>query len=353
MFIDQAKIVVMAGAGGDGCRALVQPPFHRHARPSGGNGGDGGDVILVADPQLATLLDFHFRHEFRAERGRHGSGNNKTGRRGTDRLVRIPVGTVVYDAKANRLLHDCVTPHGRLLIAKGGSGGIGNANATSSTSLTSSRARHLVRSSEAQASPGKPGEQRPLRLELKLIADVGLVGFPNAGKSSLLARLSSARPKIAPYPFTTRTPVLGVVSAGGESSFVACDIPGLIEGAHEGRGMGMQFLRHIERTRLLVHVLDMAAIEGRDPVASFRQLNEELAAYNPVLGRRPQVVAANKMDVADARQHLRRFEAQTGLSAIPISCVTKAGIPELVRVIWQRLQTLPSQASPVSSAHES
>ncbi|MBI4323183.1 MAG: GTPase ObgE [Candidatus Omnitrophica bacterium] len=333
MFIDQAKIVVMAGAGGNGCRAFVQPPFHRHARPSGGNGGDGGDVILVADPQLATLLDFHFRHEFRAERGRHGSGNNKTGRRGTDRLVRIPVGTVVYDATANRLLRDCVTPHGRLLVAKGGSGGVGNANA-------------------AQAKPGKPGQQRPLRLELKLIADVGLVGFPNAGKSSLLARLSTARPKIAPYPFTTRTPVLGVVSAGEEASFVACDIPGLIEGAHEGRGMGIQFLRHIERTKLLVHVLDMAASDGRDPVASFRQLNEELAAYNPVLGRRAQVVAANKMDVADARRHLRRFEAQTGLPAVPISCVTKAGIPELVRVIWQRLQTLPSQASLVSSAHE-
>ena len=333
MFVDQAKIVVMAGAGGNGCRAFAQPPFHRHARPSGGNGGDGGDVILVADPQLATLLDFHFRHEFRAERGRHGSGNNKTGRRGTDCLVRIPVGTVVYDAKADRLLRDCVIPHGRLLIAKGGTGGVGNANA-------------------AQANPGKPGQQRPLRLELKLIADVGLVGFPNAGKSSLLARLSTARPKIAPYPFTTRTPVLGVVSAGEEASFVACDIPGLIEGAHDGRGMGMQFLRHIERTRLLVHVIDMAAIEGRDPVASFRQLNEELAAYNPILGRRPQVVAANKMDVAEARQHLRRFEAQTGLSAIPISCVTKAGIPELVRVIWQRLQTLPDRTSLVSSAHE-
>jgi len=283
-------------------------------------------VILVADPQLATLLDFHFRHEFRAERGRHGSGNNKTGRCGTDSLIRIPVGTVVYDATANRLLRDCLTPHGRLLVAKGGAGGVGNANA-------------------AQAKPGKPGERRPLRLELKLIADVGLVGFPNAGKSSLLARLSTARPKIAPYPFTTRTPVLGVVSAGEEASFVACDIPGLIEGAHEGRGMGMQFLRHVERTRLLVHVIDMAAIEGRDPVASYRQLNEELAAYDPVLGRRPQMVAANKMDVADARQHLRRFEAQTGLSPVPISCVTKAGIPELIHAIWQRLQTLPSQVA--------
>ena len=331
MFIDQAEILVTAGAGGDGCQAFAKPPFSRHAHPSGGNGGDGGDVVLVADPQLTTLLDFQFQHEFRASRGRHGSGNKKTGKRGDDRVVRVPVGTVVYDAKAFHLLRDLITPFERLLVAHGSAGGVGNANT-------------------AQATPGKPGEGRRLRLELKLIADVGLVGFPNAGKSSLLARISTARPKIAPYPFTTRTPVLGVVSVGRNGSFVACDIPGLIEGAHEGRGLGMQFLRHIERTRLLVHVIDMAAVDGRDPVTSFRQLNEELAAYAPSVSQCPQLVAANKMDLPEAQEHVKRFQAQTGVSAVPISCVTGMGVRELVQVVWQRLQTL-SAREPALSSH--
>ena len=377
MFVDQAEILVTAGAGGDGCQAFAKPPFSRHARPSGGNGGDGGDVVLVADPQLTTLLDFQFQHEFRAARGRHGSGNNKTGKRGDDCVVRVPVGTVVYDAKAFHLLRDLITPFERLLVAHGGAGGVGNATLSTlrrtsfaqgrseqrrtTTSLTSCRARPSVRgrvasrvksrdATTAQATPGKPGEGRRLRLELRLIADVGLVGFPNAGKSSLLARISTARPKIAPYPFTTRTPVLGVVSVGRNGSFVACDIPGLIEGAHEGRGLGMQFLRHIERTRLLVHVIDMAAVDGRDPVTSFRQLNEELAAYTPIVSQRPQLVAANKMDLPEAQEHLKRFQAQTGVSAVPISCVTGMGVRELVQVVWQRLQTF-SAREPALSSH--
>lgn len=318
MFVDQTQIVVIGGAGGNGCSAMFKAPFSRYARPSGGNGGDGGDVILVADPQLATLLDFHFRHEFRSGRGRHGSGNNKTGKRGADCLIRIPVGTLVYDDQTGHLLRDFVTPFERLLVARGGTGGMGNANA-------------------AQATPGKPGDARQLRLELKLLADVGIVGFPNAGKSSLLARLSTARPKIASYPFTTRTPVLGVVSVNGDGSFVACDIPGLMEGAHEGRGLGMQFLRHIERTRILVHVIDMAAVDGRDPVASFQQLNGELAAYNPALSARPQVVVANKMDLPQAQEHLQRFQAQASVRAIPISCATSQGIRELIQAIWEQL----------------
>lgn len=318
-FLDQAQIVVTAGAGGNGCSALFKQPFSRHPRRSGGNGGDGGDVIVVADPQLATLLDFQFRHTFRAGRGRHGSGNNKTGKRGEDHLVRVPVGTVVYDHRTGHLLRDLTAPGEQLAAAKGGRGGVGNANAP-------------------QATRGEAGEARPLRLELKLIADVGLVGFPNAGKSSLLSRISTARPKIAAYPFTTRTPVLGVVSAGQFQSFVCCDIPGLIEGAHEGRGLGFQFLRHIERTKLLVHVIDMAAVDGRDPVASFSQLNQELAAYHPGLQQRPQLVAANKMDLPQAQEYLERFREQVRVPLVPISCATTAGIQELVQMMWEHLR---------------
>ena len=335
-FLDQAKIVVTAGAGGNGCSALFKQPFSRHPRRSGGNGGDGGDVIVVADPQLATLLDFQFRHTFRAGRGRHGSGNNRTGKRGEDRLVRVPLGTVVYDQQAGHLLRDLTTPGEGLVAAKGGRGGLGNA--TRSTSLrVASRARSRD-ANAPQATAGGAGEARSLRLELKLIADVGLVGFPNAGKSSLLSRISTARPKIAAYPFTTRTPVLGVVAAGEFQSFVACDIPGLIEGAHEGRGLGVQFLRHIERTKLLVHVIDMAAVDGRDPLKSFSQLNQELAAYHPGLSQRPQFVAANKMDLPQAQEHLERFRKQVQVPLVPISCATTAGIRELVRMMWGNLR---------------
>ncbi len=328
-FVDQADITVIAGSGGNGCQAFAKLPFHRHARPSGGNGGDGGDVVLVADPQLATLLDFQFRHLFRAERGRHGSGNTKTGRRGSDCVIRLPLGTVVYDADTNHPLRDVITPSERLLIAQGGAGGFGNAYAV-------------------RATPGKPGIQRRLRLELKLIADVGIVGFPNAGKSSLLSRLSTARPKIAPYPFTTRTPVLGVVSAADSGSFVACDIPGLIEGAHEGRGLGMQFLRHIERTRLLIHLIDMASVDGRDPVNSFQRLNEELAAYDPSLRDRPQVVVANKMDLPIANANLERFQTLVHEPVLAISCATGAGLETLRQVVSGRLHALPEREHALS-----
>ena len=319
MFVDQAQIVVIAGAGGNGCSAMHKEPFNRYPRRSGGNGGDGGDVILVADPQLSTLLDFHFRHEFHAGRGRHGSGNNRTGRCGTDADIRLPVGTVVVDAQAGDLVGDFVVPHEQVGVARGGRGGVGNANAR-------------------QATPGGEGARRSLRLELKLLADVGLVGCPNAGKSSLLSRISTARPKIAPYPFTTKTPVLGVVAAGEGASFVACDIPGLIEGAHEGRGLGIQFLRHIERTRLLVHVIDMAAVDGRDPVNDYRQLNHEMAAYHPRLAQRPQIVVANKMDLPQAQENISRFRDAVREPIVTISCATSQGIPDLVRTIWQRLQ---------------
>ena len=323
-FVDRAEIVVKAGDGGRGCSSFAQPPYTRYPFPDGGDGDDGGDVIVAADPNIATLLDFHFRHEFAAERGQHGGSNTKTGKRGTALTIRVPVGTVLHDADTGDVLRDLSTAEEQVVIAKGGRGGFGNAAAE-------------------EAQPGQVGERRRILLELKLVADIGLIGFPNAGKSSLLSRISTAHPKVAPYPFTTRYPVLGVVDVAGRNPFVACDIPGLIEGAHQGKGLGFQFLRHIERTRLLVHVIDMAAVDGRDPLAAYRQLNQELAAYSPALQAKPQVVAANKMDVPEAAAHLKRFHTELPDVAMwPISCATGAGIPELLQAVSQRLFELPT-----------
>lgn len=321
MFIDQADIVVHAGAGGNGCAAMAKQPYMRYPRPSGGDGGDGGDVVLLADPQLATLLDFHFRHIFRAGRGTHGRGNTKTGKQGEEYLIRVPLGTQARDRDTSELLVDLLHPDQRLRIATGGRGGRGS-------------------SSAPQASPGRAGQTRRVRLELKLIADVGLVGFPNAGKSSLLSRISTARPKIAPYPFTTLAPVLGVVRVDAQRSLVACDIPGLIEGAHTGRGLGTKFLRHIERTAVLLHLVDMAAVDGRDPVEAVRLLNVELAAHNPELAERPQLLVANKMDLPEAAANLRRVRRALGQPVWPISCATQAGIPELLRATWTRMHAM-------------
>jgi GTP-binding protein len=317
-FVDHAQITVKAGDGGRGCSALTQPPYTRFPYPDGGDGGDGGDVIVVADSNIATLLDFHFRHEFKAGRGRQGSSNNKTGKRGEDLVIRVPVGTVFHDADAGIALRDLTHAGEPVILAKGGRGGLGNATAQ-------------------EAMPGSPGEQRRLTLELKLIADVGIVGFPNAGKSSLLSRISTARPKIGAYPFTTRYPVLGVVNVEGRGPFVACDIPGLIEGAHEGKGLGVQFLRHIERTRRLIHLIDMAAVDGRNPVEAFHQLNRELAAYSEALAQKPQLLVANKIDLPEARANLRVFERMVQAAVWPISCATGAGIPSLLQAMWQEL----------------
>ncbi|MBI3083268.1 MAG: GTPase ObgE [Candidatus Omnitrophica bacterium] len=322
MFIDHAQITVKAGDGGRGCSAFAQPPYTRFPYPDGGDGGDGGDVILQADPNVATLLDFHFRHEFKAPRGGHGGGNQKAGKRGAPLVIRVPVGTVVSDGDSGAILRDLTKNGEAVVIAQGGRGGVGNATAN-------------------EAVPGAPGQRRRVSVELKLIADVGIIGFPNAGKSSLLARISTARPKIGAYPFTTRYPVLGVVEVHGRGSFVACDIPGLIEGAHEGKGLGVQFLRHIERTRLLVHVVDMAAVDGRDPVEAFRQLNHELGAYSPALQARPQLIVANKMDLPQATAQLTAFREvvpQTSAGVWPISCATGQGIAALLQAIWEALQ---------------
>ena len=324
-FVDQARIMIKAGDGGRGCASFAQPPYIRYPYPDGGDGGDGGDVVLTADPNVATLLDFHFRHEFKAGRGGHGGSNTKTGKSGEDCVIRVPLGTVIHDEDAGLALRDLTDEGARFVAARGGRGGLGNGTKTPAGSAAQ------------EAMPGEAGECRHLKLELKLIADAGLIGFPNAGKSSLLTRISTARPKVAAYPFTTRYPVLGVVRANETASFVACDIPGLMEGAHEGKGLGFQFLRHIERTSLLVHVIDAAGVDGRDPVEAFHQLNAELAAYNEVLARRPQLIAANKMDLPDAAANLPRLRAAVAQPVWPISCATGEGIPQLVQAMVRAL----------------
>jgi GTP-binding protein len=320
-FVDQAEIVVQAGDGGRGCASFAHPPYTRYPYPDGGDGGDGGDVVFAADPNIATLLDVHCKHEFTAGRGRHGGSNKKTGKRGEALLIRIPVGTVVRDVDAGLVLRDFAGAREQAIVACGGKGGLGNATAP-------------------EAQPGGSGERRRLSLELKLIADVGIVGFPNAGKSSLLSRISTARPKIGAYPFTTRYPVLGVVNVERRGSFIACDVPGLIEGAHEGRGLGIQFLRHIERTRLLLHVVDLAAVDGRDPVGAYHQLNGELSAYRASLEERPQLVVANKMDLAEARDNLPAFERAVPGKVWPVSCATGEGLTPLLQAVWQELESV-------------
>src|SRR5437762_7257165 len=295
MFIDEAKITVKAGSGGHGSIAFRREKFVPRGGPSGGDGGDGGSIYLVADTHENTLLKFRFSHIFRAERGRHGEGSNRQGRSGQDLEIRIPIGTVVYDDNTGELLHDFTEPNERVLIAKGGRGGHGNAHFVSS----SNRAPR-------KAEDGAAGEEKNLGLELKLLADAGLVGYPNAGKSTLISRISAARPKIAEYPFTTLEPNLGVVQLPNFRSFVVADIPGLIEGAHTGAGLGIQFLRHIERTRLLVHMIDISDASGRpDPVKDFEVIMGELGSFGAGLESKPLMVVASKIDVANPEKLAR------------------------------------------------
>lgn len=355
VFVDRVQITVKAGDGGRGCLAFAQPPYTRHPYPDGGDGGDGGHVTLFADPNVVTLLDFHFRHVFTAERGGHGGSNRKKGRRGLDCLVRVPVGTIVQDANTQGLLRDLSQPQEQMVIAKGGYGGLGNATlADRSVPKRRShspkhRKSHLpkragsasMERNDAKAMLGGLGQSRQLVLELKLIADVGIIGFPNAGKSSLLARISTARPKVGDYPFTTRYPVLGVVQVGNSGSFIACDIPGLIEGAHKGKGLGFEFLRHIERTRLLIHLIDMSGIDERNPCDIYERLNQELVAYGRGVELKSQMVVANKMDMPQAKKYLEEFHRRyERLNIWPISCVTGAGIKELLQAAWHALQAV-------------
>jgi GTP-binding protein len=339
MFVDEVDIHVTAGRGGRGCLAFRREKRVPRGGPSGGDGGHGGSVYIVASPHTNTLINYRFHPEFVAERGDHGEGSNRTGRTGADLELPVPIGTLVYERVVDsdepaRLLADLAEDGQRVMVAKGGRGGLGNARFASATN----RAPRKVQ-------PGEPGEEKHLRLELKLLADVGLVGFPNAGKSTLIARISSARPKIADYPFTTLTPNLGVVGLSGDRSFVVADVPGLIEGAHRGLGLGHQFLRHLERTKVLVHVVDVSGASGRDPVEDLAVVRRELDLFRPELAAKPQMVAANKIDAADDERRVRGLERKARELDLPffrISAVTGAGVPALLEAAWQELAAAPA-----------
>jgi GTP-binding protein len=330
MFIDLARIHVEAGNGGNGCVAFRREKFVPKGGPSGGDGGRGGDVILVADPDLNTLLPFRYRREFRAPRGAHGEGSARAGRSAEDRFIPVPVGTVVLDDATGERLADLVAPGQRFVAAGGGRGGRGNAHFATPT--------HRA---PREAESGGIGGSRWLRLELQLLADVGLVGLPNAGKSSLLARISAARPKVADYPFTTTEPMLGVVPLPDAPGIVVADIPGLIEGAHRGVGLGHEFLRHIERTRVLVHVVDLA---GENPPLQLETVERELTLHSTPLAGRPTIVAGNKVDLPEARARWAAFAAfltRRGQIGVPISAATGEGIPALLQAITAVLRAHP------------
>src|SRR5881394_2181808 len=327
VFIDEVIITVKAGDGGNGCLAFRREKYVPHGGPSGGDGGRGGDVYLVATPHHNTLLHFRFNPEHKAQRGRHGEGSDKTGHNGHSVELATPVGTVVYDAETGELLHDFTTPGDRFVIARGGRGGKGNARFATST-----------HQAPTEHEDGKLGEERKLRLELKLLADVGLVGFPNAGKSTLISRISAARPKIADYPFTTLEPHLGVVTTDDNNhrTFVVADIPGLIEGAHTGHGLGIQFLRHVERTRLLAHLVDVSESTGRDPVHDFEIVMAELASFSDELAHKPMMVVATKIDAAQDSERVAALEAlacERGLPFFRISSATGEGLGALKRAM--------------------
>ncbi len=333
-FVDEARVRVEAGDGGNGCVSFRREKYIPFGGPDGGDGGDGGSVYLVAADNLSTLIDFRVQRVFRAERGANGSGRNCTGRGGSDLDVRVPVGTLVYDDGTGELLGDLVGEGQRLLVARGGRHGVGNTRFKSSTNRT-----------PRQSTPGTPGEERDLRLQLKLIADVGLVGLPNAGKSTFLGAVSAARPKVADYPFTTLNPQLGVVRLGPESSFVLVDVPGLIEGAAEGAGLGIRFLRHLQRTRLLLHLVDLAPIDGSDVIAGVRQISDELAQFEENLGGRERWLVFNKADLLPEDE--ARAQAQSVVSSIGwtgpwhvVSAAERAGLDELCAAVMRRLDEM-------------
>jgi GTP-binding protein len=331
MFIDRVKIRVKAGDGGNGVTAFRREKFVPRGGPSGGDGGKGGDVWLESDESLNTLLHLRFNPEHNGERGRHGEGSNRHGRDGADEVVKVPVGTQVFDAATGELLHDFTDVSQRFLAAKGGKGGWGNSHFATST-----------RQAPKFHFTGRPGEERELQLELKLIADVGLVGFPNAGKSTLISVISAAKPKIADYPFTTLEPNLGVVDLGNFRTFVMADIPGLIEGASEGAGLGDRFLRHIERTKLILHLVDVSSLSGRNAVEDYNIINRELAAYNEDLAARPQIVVATKIDALDEPDRLESLKTRAEKDRrefLAISSVANQGIKELVSLVARRLET--------------
>ena len=330
-FIDEVKIRVIAGDGGRGCVSFRREKFVSRGGPSGGNGGGGGDVIAVADPQLTTLLDLRYQKLYKAGRGQHGMGSDCHGHRGDDRVIKVPVGTMIRDGATGELIGDLQAAGERVTVARGGRGGKGNAHFVSSTNR-----------SPRFAQPGEPGEERELDIELRLLADVGIIGLPNAGKSTLISVISSVRPKIADYPFTTLVPNLGVVGYD-DKSFVVADIPGLIEGAHQGHGLGHKFLRHVTRTSLLIHLIDGSQIYSDDSLKDWRTVNEELALFDPALAQKPQIVVINKIDLAEAREHARAFAKEIPERYRPlylISAATTEGVQTLVQTVGRKIAAL-------------
>jgi GTP-binding protein len=332
MFVDYAEIQVIAGTGGSGAEAFRREMGVAHGGPSGGDGGRGGNVVLRADPQLWTLLDHRYQQHYRAERGQHGQGKNRTGRDGEDLLVRVPVGTVVRDAETGDLIGELTEAGQELIAARGGRGGRGNAQFATPT-----------RQAPRYWEPGAEGEERRITLELKLIADVGLVGQPNAGKSTLLAAVSAATPKVADYPFTTLTPNLGVVSLSNSRTFVIADIPGIIEGAHEGRGLGHRFLRHIERTRTLAYLI---TLEADDVQNEYELLRGELHRYSDDLAAKPHCVILTKRDVLGPDDELPRIDAPEAWGQFAISAVARRGLPELLEALWLRVRDVVAEEEP-------
>ncbi|MBP1768966.1 MAG: obgE [Candidatus Aminicenantes bacterium] len=336
-FIDEVKIEAQAGHGGAGCVSFRREKFIPFGGPDGGDGGKGGDVVVEVSPSLSTLLDLRHRPHQKAGRGGHGMGKDRHGANGKDLVIPVPAGTVIKDADTDEVLADLTEPGERVVLLRGGRGGQGNARFASSTNKAPKFAQ-----------PGEPGEERIIRLELKLLADVGLFGFPSVGKSSFITKISAARPKIADYPFTTLTPNLGVVAYKNFRSFVVADIPGLIEGAHRGAGLGHRFLKHVERSGLLLHIVDLSFMPERDPLRDYETLNRELALFDEQLAEKPQIVVVNKIDLPHVRENLEtvvgRF-AELGVRLFPVSAVTGEGIPALLDEIAARLWGAPDEGS--------
>ncbi len=317
-FVDQAKIYVKAGDGGRGSSSLYRDRSMRLGRPDGGDGGNGSDIVIRADRNLHTLLDLKYNQHFRGPHGGHGEGNDKRGRNGERILIRVPVGTTITDSKSGCILRDLKIDGEEVIVAAGGKGGKGN-----------NKHNRL-------GSPGDPGEEKELILDLKLLAEVGVVGFPNVGKSTFIANISNAQPEIAAYPFTTKFPILGLVNLE-DKTFVVADIPGLIKGSAEGKGLGDRFLRHVERTKILIHMIDMAGFEGRDPLSDYNAINKELKSYNALLGKKIQIIAANKMDLEGAADNLKKFKKAVKKTVYPISALKKEGLKELINAVAKKL----------------
>lgn len=338
MFIDEVKISVQSGQGGAGCVSFRREKFIPRGGPDGGDGGRGGDVVFEVSGSISTLLDLRQRPHQKAGRGSHGMGKDRHGAGGKDLRVAVPPGTVIRDAETGEILADLTEPGERVVLLKGGRGGQGNARFATSTNKAPKFAQ-----------PGEPGEERKLKLELKLLADVGLFGFPSVGKSSFITRISAARPKIADYPFTTLTPHLGVVAYKNFRSFVVADIPGLIEGAHQGAGLGHRFLKHVERTRLLLHILDLSWMPERDPVREYEALNRELLLFDEELAHKPQIVVVNKLDLPQVRDNLSKvmpYFEKLSIKVYPVSSVTGEGVPALLDAIAERLWSAHEDAVP-------